>query len=248
MVRRGFQAAAERLGAAIRAEIGLGLHDRLDPRQLADEYGVPVAPITDLIAEGASAASIRQLIAVDRGCFSAATVIAGSGRLIVFNPAHADGRLANSLTHELAHLLLEHPFGPAIGPGGCRVWDRELEAEADVLAATLLVPREAALACARAGLPHGVGAAHFGVSSDLMRWRTDHSGATRQAQAAARARGITLPRLTAADLRSVELELEWMRDLTVRQWLGVLKAWRIALATGSVNSAIAVLQPPGTRA
>jgi hypothetical protein len=28
--------------------------------------------------------------------------------------------------HELAHLLLEHTPGPAIGPGGCRVWDPEI--------------------------------------------------------------------------------------------------------------------------
>ena len=85
---------------------------------------------------------------------SAGTVIGGTVGLIIFNPVHPDGRLANSLTHELSHFLLEHPPGPAIGPGGCRVWDQEMEEEANLLAAVLLVPREAALACARVGLPH----------------------------------------------------------------------------------------------
>ncbi len=173
-VRRGFAAEAESLAASVRAELGLEVHDRLDPRRLADECGVPIAPITDLVAEGADPASVHQLTVVDRGCFSAGTVLAGASRLIIFNPVHADGRLANSVTHELAHLLLEHEPGPAIGPGGCRVWDQEMEDEADLLAAMLLVPRDAALACARAGLPHAIGAARFGVSADLMRWRTDH--------------------------------------------------------------------------
>jgi hypothetical protein len=32
-------------------DLGLGVHDRLDPRALADEHGIPVVPITDLAAE-----------------------------------------------------------------------------------------------------------------------------------------------------------------------------------------------------
>src|SRR5262245_4169951 len=105
MARRGFAAEAERLAASVRAELGLGVHDRLDPRCLADEYGVPIASITDLVAEGADPASIHQLTAVGPGCFSAGTVLVGASRLIVFNPVHTAGRLANSVTHELAHLL-----------------------------------------------------------------------------------------------------------------------------------------------
>ena len=62
-----------------------------------------------------------------------------------------------------------------------------MEAEADLLAATLLVPRDAALACARAGLPHAIGAARFGVSAELMRWRTDHTGEGRPVPPSARA-------------------------------------------------------------
>jgi hypothetical protein len=244
MVRRGFPAHAERLTALVRAELGLEVDDRLDPRRLADEYGVPVVSITDLIAEGARPVSIHQLTVVDPGSFSAGTVLSGSNRLIIFNPVHADGRLANSLTHELAHLLLELAPGPAIGPGGCRVWDREMEAEADLLAATLLVPRDAALACARLGLPHAIGAARFGVSTEVMRWRTNHSGAARQAQAAARQRGRTIPRLKASDLRVVTsaCDLAWLMGLTAHQWRAVLTTVGRALATGSLPTLIHTLQ------
>ena len=246
MLRRGFAAAADRLAAAVRAELKLGLHDRFNPRCLASEYGIPVAPITDLAAEGTSPASIRQLTVIDPGSFSAGTVIAGTSRLIIFNPVHPGGRLANSVAHELAHLLLEHAPGPAIGPGGCRVWDPEMEAEADLLAATLLVPRDAALACARAGLPHAIGAARFGVSAELMRWRTDHTGAARQARAAVRQSGRTIPQLSASDLVHVlsACDLGWLQDLTARQWRTVLTGCGRALEARSAPDLIQCLQRP----
>lgn len=244
MVRRGFPAEADRLAAAVREELGLGTHDRLDPRGLADKYGIPVCSIADLVAAGADPASIHQLTVTDPGCFSAGTVLTGTGRLIIFNPVHGDGRLANSVAHELAHLLLEHAPGPAIGPGGCRVWDQEMESQADLLAAVLLVPREAALACARVGLPHPVGAARFGVSADLMRWRTDHSGAARQARAAAQRRGRMIPHLGAAEVGALmnSCSLSRLPDLDEKRWLAMLAACGRALAKGSLPDLIHALE------
>ncbi len=245
-VRRGFSAEAERLATSIRRELGLEVHDRLDPHRLAAEYGVPIASITDLTAEGADPASIHQLTVADPDCFSAGTVFVGASRLIIFNPVHSPRRHANSVTHELAHLLLEHEPGPAIGPGGCRVWNREMEDEADLLAAVLLVPRDAALACARVGLPHVIGAARFGVSEHLMRWRTEHSGAARQAQAAARRWGRTLPRLNAADVGSVVTvcDLKWLQAVPAGQWRRMLAGCGRAIAMGSVPALIEQLRPP----
>jgi hypothetical protein len=177
------------------------------------------------------------LTVADRRCFSAGTVLVGTHRLIIFNPAHSDGRQANSLAHELAHLLLEHTPGPAIGPGGCRVWVQEMEDEADLLAAILLVPRDAALACARVGLPHAIGAARFGVSSDLMRWRTDHSGVSHQARSAARMSGRTIPRLVKADVTALlaQCDLAWLADLSEAEWRSLLRSCGSALANGSVD-------------
>lgn len=246
IVRRGFAAAADRLAAAVRTELGLGEHDRLDPHSLATEYGIPIVPITDLIGEGASPGSIHQLTVVDHGCFSAGTVLAGSTRLIIFNPVHSDGRLANSVAHELAHLLLEHTPGPAIGPGGCRVWDQEMEDEANLLAAVLLVPRAAALLCARVGLPHTIGAARFGVSPDLMRWRTDKSGASKQAQAEARRRARVITRLSAQNLAQLPpaCDLAWLAALTDQDWRAFVNTCGRALARGSVVDLIECLREP----
>jgi hypothetical protein len=244
--RRGFGAEADRLAAAVRAELKLGPHDRFDPRCLAHEYGIPIVSITDLIAEGADPASVRQLTVTDPRCFSAGTVLVGTDRLILFNPVQPHGRLANSVAHELAHLLLEHVPGPGIGPGGCRIWDQDMEDEADLLAATLLVPRDAALACARLGLPHVIGAARFGVSTELMRWRTDHTGAARQAHAEARKRGRVIPQVKASDLQHIvsACDLAWLQDLSAQQWQKVLSACGHALAAGSVSALMECLQRP----
>jgi hypothetical protein len=146
----------------------------------------------------------------------------------------------------LAHFFLAHTPGPAIGPGGCRVWDQAMEEEADLLAAILLVPRDVALACARVGLPHFVGAARFGVSADLMRWRTDHSGANRQARAEASKRGSTVPQLSNLDTTAAltECDLSWLADLSASQWRELLRSCGRALARGSSDELVKSLQPP----
>jgi hypothetical protein len=121
-----------------------------------------------------------------------------------------------------------------------------MEAEADLLAAILLVPREAALDCARVGLPHSVGAARFGVSDELMRWRTDHSGASRQASAEAKRYGRTIPRLSGADVAQLieACDPSWLAHLTAKDWRSVLAACRRCLAAGSVDDLIACLSSP----
>lgn len=244
MLRRGFPAEADRLAATIRGGLGLSVHDRLDPQALADKYRIDVAPITDLVAEGANPDSIRQVTVVNRSCFSAGTVIVDDCRLIVFNPSHSDGRLANSVAHEIAHYLLKHAPGPATGPGGCRVWDQDMEDEADRLACALLVSREAALACARAALPHCIGAARFGVSPELMLWRTNQTGAGSQARAGARLRGRTINGFSARDSRVVAsaCDLVWLQNVTTQEWQAILAACGRAAATGSVDNLIQCLK------
>jgi len=119
-----------------------------------------------------------------------------------------------------------------------------MEDEADLLAGVLLVQRDAALACARVGLPHAVGAVRFGVSADLMRWRTDHSGATKQAGAAARRRGRSIQRISAAHVTDLmaRCDLTWLPDLTAAEWRTVLAA--CGQAGGSVEQFIQCLTRP----
>ncbi len=67
MVRRGFAAEADRISASTRAELHIVAGDRLAPRQLAEAYGIGLASITELVAEGANPASIHQLTVLDAG-------------------------------------------------------------------------------------------------------------------------------------------------------------------------------------
>jgi Zn-dependent peptidase ImmA (M78 family) len=201
-LRTGFKAAAERLALEVRAELGLAPEDRLDPRDLAAHLGIPVVPLRDLAPEAADAASAGRLQHKDAG-FSALTVCAGTRRLIVYNQRQPPGRRASNLAHELAHVLLEHPPVAERAPDGRRLWQSEVEAEADWQAGALLVPREGALAWLRRERGPGNGERHFGVSRALFLWRLNQTGALRQFDAGASAyRGHLRRRQPAAVRRS----------------------------------------------
>lgn len=178
-LRHGFKTEAERISLELRAELGLAAGDRLDCLRLADHFCVPVVALPDLRGDGARAESIAQLRDPDAK-FSAVTVCAGTRRIIVYNPSHPPGRRANSLAHELSHIIHEHPMSPAFGPGGCRQWDERCEAEADWQAGTLLVPRDGAFVFLRRNPIVTNGADHFGVSLPLFKWRINQTGVTQQ--------------------------------------------------------------------
>lgn len=184
-LRRGFKAHAERLAGSIRQRLGRTARMPLEGLVLAQHLGIPVISLTDLRRDVRDPRSIRRLLSGQSG-FSAVTVCRGILRLIVFNPAHPPGRRANSLVHELSHIILEHEPAPALAEFGCRIWDEQAESEADWLAGVLLVPREGALWWMRNGGDLAGGATHFGVSEALFRWRVNQTGVMRQVKAASR--------------------------------------------------------------
>lgn len=187
-LRRGFKADAERLAIEVRAELALNLLDPIDCIEVCKRLGVPVVTIPELVSSGASPLSVQRLL-LPSAKFSALTVAAGTKRLIVYNPWHPASRRANSLAHELSHILLEHPLLPALGNGGCRLWDSAREGEADWQAGALLVPRDAALEWMRSNGSVEEGAVQFGVSQALFRWRVSQTGITRQLTAASARHG-----------------------------------------------------------
>jgi hypothetical protein len=176
--RHGFKAECERLALELREELGLDPSDRLDPHALAEHLAIPVRGLDEFA--GTCTQAVRQLTLGDAGCFSAATVFCGTRREIVYNPSHPPGRHANSIAHELSHLLLEHEPGPVRQSGGERHWRAEDEAEADWLAGVLLAPREGILEVMYKHGDIGEGARHFGISTALMRWRLNHTGVALQ--------------------------------------------------------------------
>jgi len=177
-LRRGFKAECERISAENRSELGLRLDERFDPADLAAHLAIPVKSLTVFRANCPT--EFNRLTVDDPECFSAAMVFAGTRRVIIYNPVHAAVRWASSVAHELAHVLLEHEPGPVTDESANRRWHPMQEAEANWLGAALLVPRDGALEVMSRLASLEEAAAHFGVSLQLMRWRLNQTGVTRQ--------------------------------------------------------------------
>lgn len=177
-LRRGFKAESERRALEWREKFGLRCDAPLDPRRVAADLGVQVVTIADLVASGLAAKTAQYLLNGGQKDFSAVTLVDnGRPRLIVENEAHADGRRSNSVAHEVSHVILQHEPHPPFAKGGTRQWFAAMEDEADWLAGTLLVPRDAAVAVARAKWDFERAAEVYRVSAQLMKQRLHMTGA-----------------------------------------------------------------------
>jgi hypothetical protein len=170
------------LAAEVRAELGLGPYDRLDPRALAAEYGIPIYTVGAL-ATACDPAVVAWVQGPGQGVFSAALVPVGTGRFIVDNDMHADTRRVSSIAHEMAHILCEHEFTEVlITADGCRAASREDENQAEWLGGELLIPEAAAVRAARADWDDQQVALVYGVSPRRAAMRMNASGARLRVQ------------------------------------------------------------------
>lgn len=180
--RRGFKSEANATARQTREELGLTALDRLDPLILANHLDVPVVPLSDYGRDAPFA--VRYFSEVEVGAFSAGTIFDGPRRTIVHNDSHSPGRQASNLTHELGHALLLHPPTPALDDRGCRLWNQNIEDEAQWLAGAMLVTEDAALWIARGGMSLSEAALNLGVSEQMVTYRLNVTGArTRVARA-----------------------------------------------------------------
>lgn len=176
-MRHGFKAHAKRLAVEVRAEIGLGPYERLDPRDLAAEYGIRIYTVAAL-ATACDPAVADWVRGPGQGLFSAALVPFGTGRFIIDNDLHAPTRRASSIAHEMAHVLCEHEFTEVlITADGCRAASREDEDQADWFGGELLIPEAAAVRAARADWTDQQVADAYGVSPRRAAMRMNASGA-----------------------------------------------------------------------
>lgn len=179
-LRRGFKKEAAELAEEVRGELGLAPFDRLNPRQLARHLDIPILPLTKFAATRWDA---RYFLSVEPRAFSAVTVFDGHRRTIVHNDAHSEQRQNSDLAHELSHGLLMHePTAALDGITGCRIWNPTIEKEADWLAGELLVTSDMALAVARRRFTRQEAMERLRVSSQMLTWRLNMTGAVRRAQ------------------------------------------------------------------
>lgn len=183
-MRRGFKAWCERTSTEYRQSLGLDGEYYFEPELLAHEIGVTVLDLGDL--PGLEQSSIEQLTVVDPQSWSAITVEANRNRVTILNPTHSEARRRSSLTHELAHVILNHKLANVgISEEGLLIQqtnDPEQEEEADWFSGTLLVPRDL---LAKAYFQNQCAescASSFGVSSELITWRLRMTGVLAQAR------------------------------------------------------------------
>jgi Zn-dependent peptidase ImmA (M78 family) len=178
VVRRGFKAWCEKVAADARRQHGLAASAPLSARSVAEKNGVLVLSVADI--PNINEACVRQLTEVDPTSWSAATIIHPKAKLIIYNCAHAEGRQSSSIMHEMAHIICGHDAAKAeYLPGGLmmlKAYDKEQEEEADLLAATLLLPRVALVSIMSSGIAIEDAAEAYNVSVDLMKMRLQRAG------------------------------------------------------------------------
>jgi Zn-dependent peptidase ImmA (M78 family) len=166
----------------LRRDQGLPPVAPLDPHVLAARLRVAMVTPRDLIALPSDIAD--RLLNEHHRSWSAVTVSMGSRSLIVYNDAHSRARQATDLTHELAHLLLAHkPALVFLNPVKdllLRTFDQNQEEEASWLAGCILLPRQALITARAQRKAVSEIADEYHVSNDLVTYRLNVSGVTRQ--------------------------------------------------------------------
>ena len=177
-LRRGFKKEAKELALEVRAELGTDVFAPLDPYALAELYGIDVYDLRNPVLPKES---VRHLTEVRPHVFSAALVpLEPSGAIIIENHVHPPRRRRSTMAHEMAHVLLEHPFGPMLADeNGCRSAVRGIEEEAAELSGELLIPTDAARVAAFKGWSDQTVARYFDVSVAMAQWRMNVTAARR---------------------------------------------------------------------
>jgi Zn-dependent peptidase ImmA (M78 family) len=182
---RGFKAWCERYSISKRTELGIAPHAPLNAYKLADNLGVRVWTPSDV--PGLSQKSVDVLLFNDNktpSCWSAVTLVVGKKIVVILNSSHSQGRRASDLTHELAHIILDHKTHETnVTKEGVMLlatYEKKQEDEADWLSSSLLLPRDALVSIRKNGSPLEDNAKTYGVSLKMLKYRMAMSGVNRQ--------------------------------------------------------------------
>lgn len=179
--RRGFKSWCETASKRIRHELDLTPYEPLDPLRLAKHIGIKVWQANKV--PGLSEDCLRVLLKEDPDSWSAVTIAIDSQNLIILNSVHSKGRQSNTISHEISHIILDHvPARVDVSEMGLllNTFDKKQEQEADWLAGTLLLPRDALLFIKRQYPNLKYAARIYGVSFKLLEYRMSITGVNKQ--------------------------------------------------------------------
>lgn len=186
-MKRGFKTQCDRAVVEVRRKMGLAKYAPFDPFAYAELLNIPCTPVS--VLSGCSEETLAHVAGDGRKDFSTVTVYKGARSIVVYNDNNDPERQRSDISHELSHITLGHEPRPILGDGGCRMWDKEQqeqEDEAAWLSGALLISADVALAIARKEVSVEEAASFYGVSTELMRYRLNASGAYIRARREAR--------------------------------------------------------------
>lgn len=178
---RGFKSWCENTSLTIRKRLHLSKYSPLSPYVLAKYLNIRILTPRDI--KGLSSETITYLTSSQGDEWSAITIGDKNTTVIIINPSHSERRQANTLMHELSHILRNHKSAQVmITDMGVtlRNYDKLQETEADWLAGSLLLPRDVLVQCHFRKYSTKVASKIFGTSEALFIYRMNISGVKRQ--------------------------------------------------------------------
>jgi Zn-dependent peptidase ImmA (M78 family) len=168
MTPKWTQREMAKVAAEERAALGLNLMDPLDPYLLAETWGIPVYPISDLCDHGCPSETIAHFRTTNSKRWSAALIPFGSARIIIENDSHQLVRRRSSVAHEISHHILEHAFPrDVLSSDHDQLYSKTLEKQALYMSAELLAPTEACRKLAFRDADNATVASQFNISVQM---------------------------------------------------------------------------------
>lgn len=181
MLKRGFKTWCERLAITYRKALRLQNHSPLCPHMLAEYLKVQILTPKDI--PGLSTSDINLLLKNNNDSWSAVTISNANSNLIIYNNAHAQSRQSNDIMHELSHIINRHrPQTTHYFQETnifLRQYNKNQEEEADCLAATLLLPKDALMRVRFSKKTIAIAAKEYAVSQRLLQMRLNTSGVSK---------------------------------------------------------------------
>ena len=172
---RGFKSYCERTVSALRAELAVHDDAPVDMDLLANHLHIPVQALGMLLSSSGHSRADPGIDEIYRKV-SAFTVFDGPKRTIIFNEEHAAPRHRSNLAHELAHALLQHPPRDS----GLGVIQEDVhEEEAAWMGGVLMLTAGQARRIASSGMSFIEAALKYKLSSEMLRFRLNVTGAGR---------------------------------------------------------------------
>lgn len=177
---RGFKSSAEREAVRVRRELGIVESGGLPLDRLADHLSVTIVSAEKLIGRD----PLEDLESLQAYAFSAATFEVSGRTFVVTNPVRTAARTASDVAHELAHRMLDHDLSEIQEIEGIpfRTCRPDEEEQATAFGGTLLLPRPLLLKAVKLGWGAAEIATHYGVTTEMARFRLNTTGVVKQAQ------------------------------------------------------------------